>query len=267
MNLKFNNLLKTPALALLTMSFLTTAVANAAIVRTLDESKSIEISISKQNLTRITVKDDRVANVFGITGEYVLEADEELGQVFIRPIAPGGSPFMVGGGTSKPIHLTLTTEKGHTQDLRLIPKDQAPEALILEENKQETFFSQGSMTRMFAAQVSATRASIARDEIEGLLQACQEMRIPLGYKVAPLDLKDTSVTFKDPHLLIREIHGEKLRALTYEVKNLSTLPLILSEDKFTQIPHAKKSDIIAVWIAKKTINPGEITYVHVIAKL
>ena len=248
---------------LLTMSFLTTAVANAAIVRTLDESKSIEISISKQNLTRITVKDDRVANVFGIMGEYVLEADEELGQVFIRPIAPGGSPFMVGGGTSKPIHLTLTTEKGHTQDLRLIPKDQAPEALILEENKQKTFHSQGSMTHVSAVQVSATRVSIARDEIEGLLQACQEMRIPLGYKVAPLDLK----TFNGAHLLIREIRGEKLRALTYEVKNLSTLPLILSEDTFTQIPHAKKSDIIAVWIAKKTINPGESTYVHVIAKL
>ena len=248
---------------LLTMSFLTTAVANAAIVRTLDESKSIEISISKQNLTRITVKDDRVANVFGIMGEYVLEADEELGQVFIRPIAPGGSPFMVGGGTSKPIHLTLTTEKGHTQDLRLVPKDQAPEALILEENKQKTFHSQGSMTHVSAVQVSATRVSIARDEIEGLLQACQEMRIPLGYKVAPLDLK----TFNGPHLLIREIRGEKLRALTYEVKNLSTLPLILSEDTFTQIPHAKKSDIIAVWIAKKTINPGESTYVHVIAKL
>ena len=80
MNLKFNNLLKTPALALLTLSFLETS-ANAAILRTLDDSKSIEISISKENLTRITVKDDRVTNVFGITGEYVLEADEELGQV------------------------------------------------------------------------------------------------------------------------------------------------------------------------------------------
>ena len=252
MNLKFNNLLKTPALALLTLSFLETS-ANAAILRTLDDSKSIEISISKENLTRITVKDDRVTNVFGITGEYVLEADEELGQVFIRPI---------GHEINKPIHLTLTTEKGHTQDLRLIPKDQAPTALILEEGQQETLLSQGS-----TAQVSATRVSIARDEIEGLLQACQEMRIPVGYKVAPLDLKPLKGPFKGPHLLIREIHGEKLRALTYEVKNLSTLPLILSEDTFTQIPHAKKSDIIAVWIAKKTINPGESTYVHVIAKL
>ena len=225
----------------------------------MDESKSIEISISKENLTRITVKDDRVANIFGITGEYVLEADEELGQVFIRPIGLGG--------TSKPIHLTLTTEKGHTQDLRLIPKDQAPEALILEEGKQETLLSQGSMTRVSAVQGSTTQVLIARDEIESLLQACQEMRIPLGYKVAPLNLKDTSVTFKGPHLLIREIRGEKLRALTYEIKNLSKRAFILSEDIFTQIPHAKRSDIIAVWIAKKTINPGERTHVHVIAKL
>lgn len=242
---------------LLTLSFLTTS-ANAAIVRTLDDSRSIEISISKQNLTRITVKDDRVANVFGITGEYVLEADEELGQVFIRPVDPGSFSSMTGHETNKPIHLTLTTEKGHTQDLRLIPKDQPPEALILEEDKQEALLSQGS-----AAQVPSTRVSIARDEIEDLVQACQEMRIPLGYKVAPLDLK----IFKSPHLLIREIRGEKLRALTYEVKNLSKFPLISSADNFTQIPHAKKSDIIAVWIGKKTISPGERTHVHVITKL
>jgi type-F conjugative transfer system secretin TraK len=233
----------------LTINFLTTAVSNAAIVRTLDESKSIELSISKQNLTRITVKDDRIANVFGITGEYVLEADEELGQVFIRPVDLGG--------TSKPIHLTLTTEKGYTQDLRLVPKDQTPTTLILEEGTQETLLSRGS----------ATQVSIARDEIEGLLEACQEGRIPLGYKVAPLDLKPFKGSFKGPHLLIREIRGEKLRGLTYEVKNLSKVSLILSEQEFTQIPHAKRSDIIAVWIAKKTINPGESIYVHVIAKL
>ena len=251
---------------LLTLSFLTTS-ANAAIVRTLDDSRSIEISISKQNLTRITVKDDSIANVFGITGEYVLEADEELGQVFIRPIGPGGFSSMTGDGTNKPIHLTLTTEKGHTQDLRLIPKDQPPEALILKEGKQEALLSQGSMTGVSAAQVPTTRVSIARDEIEGLLQACQEMRIPLGYKVAPLDLKPFKGPFKSPHLLIREIRGEKLRALTYEVKNLSKFPLISSEDNFTQIPHAKKSDIIAVWIGKKTISPGERTHVHVITKL
>lgn len=243
----------------LTIKFLTTAVANAAIVRTLDESKSIELSISKQNLTRITVKDDRVANIFGITGEYVLEADEELGQVFIRPVGLGG--------TNKPIYLTLTTEKGHTQDLHLIPKDQAPTTLILEEGNQETLLSQGSAAQVPTTQRPATRVLIARDEIEDLLQACQEGRIPLGYKVAPLDLKPLKGPFKSLHLLIREIRGEKLGGLTYEVKNLSKLPLILSEQEFTQIPHAKRSDIIAVWIAKKTINPGERTYVHVIAKL
>jgi type-F conjugative transfer system secretin TraK len=255
MNLKFNDLLKTPVLALLTLNFLATSV-NAAIVRTLDESKSIELSISKQNLTRITVKDDRVVNVFGITGEYVLEADEELGQIFIRPTE-----------TNKPIYLTLTTEKGHTQDLHLIPKDQAPTTLILEENNQESLLSEGTAVQVSTTQKSATRVLIARDEVEGLLQACQEERIPLGYKVAPLDLKPFKGPFKGPHLLIREIRGEKLRALTYEVKNLSKLPLILSEQEFTHIPHAKRSDIIAVWIAKKTINPGKSIHVHVIAKL
>lgn len=235
------------AVPFLTLSLFMTTVANASFLRTLDESQTIEVSISKQGLNRITVKGDRILNVFGIVSEYALEADEVLGHVFIRAL-----PGLISGKSSQPIHLTLTTEKGHTQDLRLVPQDQAPTALILEEDAQEILLSQEPTTR---------------DEIESLVQACQEMRIPLGYKMAPIDL----APFKGPHRLVREIRGEKLRAFTYEVHNLSTRPLNLSESDlsdsdFIQIPHAKKRDIIAICIAKKTINPGERTHVHVIAK-
>src|SRR3990167_965830 len=97
---------------------LTLSAVKAALIQTLDESRVIEVPISKEDLTRITVQEDRIRNVFGVTGEYVLETDEDQGQIFIRPT-----------DLEKPFSLTLTTEKGRTQDLRLIPKDQAPEAL------------------------------------------------------------------------------------------------------------------------------------------
>jgi hypothetical protein len=94
---------------------------HAAIVKPLDNLKVIEVFIAREGLTRITVKDDRILNVFGVTGEYVLEADEDQGQIFIQP---------ADLGATKPLSLTITTEGGHTQDLRLLLKDQAPEALI-----------------------------------------------------------------------------------------------------------------------------------------
>ena len=82
----FNNTPWTASLAVsLTLSFLMATTAQAAIQRPLDELKIIEVPISQQDLTRITVKEDRILNVFGVTGEYVLEADEDQGQIFIRP--------------------------------------------------------------------------------------------------------------------------------------------------------------------------------------
>ena len=109
------------------------SAAHAAIMRPLDEMKVIEMPISQQGLTRIKVQDDRILHVFGNAGEYVLEIDENQGQIFIRPTPLEGTPL-------KPISLTLTTESGHTQDLRLVLKNQAPEALILKTDTSRSIF-------------------------------------------------------------------------------------------------------------------------------
>lgn len=239
------------ALKIFTFLLLGTATS-AAILRPLDETKVVEAVISRQGLTRITVQRDRIVNVFGVSNECVLEADEDQGQVFIRPTGPGAF---------KPIYLTLTTEKGHTQDLRLIPKDQPPEALILQENED----LKAELLKEKRQQILLTR-----DEIENLFQACQEERIPLGYKIVPLELTTLAYSKGTPlgscPLLIREIKGERLRALTYEIKNTSKTPLVLSPQDFSKTVHAKESDLIAILMIKKTINPGEGTRVYVIAK-
>lgn len=225
--------------------------AHSALLRPLNDLHVIEAEISRQGLTRITVKNDRILNVFGITGEYVLEADEDQGQIFIRPMGPG---------SLNPISLTLTTEKGHTQDLRLNPKDKAPEALILE----AAVSSEEHLTEKTAQDFPS------RDAIEELLQACQEDRIPVGYKRMPLDIKAQ----QGPHRLIREIRNDSLKALplrgiplrglTYEVKNSATIPWILAESEFAQ---KLDTEVIAILMPKKLLKPGESTYVYVVAKV
>ncbi len=233
------------------LSFLGISSTHAAQVKTMDELRAIDVSISGQDLTRITVKEDRILNVFGNTGDYVLETDDSQGQIFIRPTQQDNK---------KPFSLTLTTEKGRIQDLRLIPNDQAAEAIVLKP------------TEDMNERLKEKRALISRGEVESLFEACRAGRIPLGYKQAPLNLH----TFQDPYKLIQELKGDTLRCLTYEVTN--SLPslededenkkqlLRLSESQFAGSLPFQKHDIIAVLISKHTLHPGERTYVYVVAR-
>lgn len=237
----------------------------AAVVKPLDSLKAIEVSISKEGLTRIAVQEDRILNVFGVTGEYVLEADEDQGQIFIQPAL----------GVTTPLSLTITTEGGYTQDLRLVPKHQSPEALILvqkEDSLSHKYLAQGSLPNL---PTSSPHVPISRAEIEDLFQACKEEKILLGYKLIPIDWQKSvppssqweaskNITFSP--LLIRELKGERLRGLTYDLKNTTDTPLTLSESVFIKSLDLKRSSIIAVLIPKKSLIPGERTSIYVVAK-
>ncbi|MBS0272301.1 MAG: type-F conjugative transfer system secretin TraK [Proteobacteria bacterium] len=228
------------------LSILLLETAQAAIQHTLNNLKVIEAPISKRDLTRIAVEEDRILNVFGMTGEYSLEADEEHGQIFIRPQSLNNS---------KPIHLTFVTEGGYTQDLRLIPKDQLPETLIFNIHRESS--KQKPSLNM------ALQPEITRDEVEDLIYACRDNRIPLGYKAIPLNI----TTPTEFYPLIRELKGEKLRCLTYEVRNITEAPVILAEVEFAANLPSKKKDLIAILMPIKSLNSGETTEAYVVTRI
>ncbi|MBX9620691.1 MAG: type-F conjugative transfer system secretin TraK [Alphaproteobacteria bacterium] len=228
--------------------------AQAAIMRPLDEMKVLEVPIAQDALTRIKVQDDRILHVFGNAGEYVLETDDYQGQIFIRP-----TPSLEAT-PSKTISLTLTTEEGYTQDLRLIPKKQVPETLILKIN---TDLNQ-ELERNSFNEEKLTSTPLFREEVEELIHACREGRIPLGYKEVPLPLE----MLQKPHLLIKEIQGQKLRGLTYRIQNNTKEPLVLSEAKLAKELNINTplNALVALLIPKKTLTPGEGTDVYVVAR-
>lgn len=234
----------------LAILLLTGSATQAAIVRSLDEMKVLEAPVAQDALTRIKVQDDRILHVFGNAGEYVLETDDYQGQIFIRPTPS----FEVV--PSKAISLTLTTEAGYTQDLRLLPKNQAPEALILQLN---TGLDQG-VEKNSLNEAKLASAPLFREEVEGLILALQEGRIPLGYKEMPITL----ITLKGPYQRMREIQGQKLHGLTYRIQNRTKELLILSEAKLAK--ELKLDTLVALLIAKKTLTPGEGTDVYVAAR-
>jgi hypothetical protein len=211
------------------MALLAGSLAKAAIVRPLNNLERIEASISQTNLTRISLQNDRIRSVFGVADEYSLEADENHGEIFIRPLH------------SNPIHLTITTENGFTQDLRLIPTERSTEALIL--TKQPT-----------VAPVRGEKSPLIRTEVEELLEACQRNRIPLGYTLSPITL----TTAKFSYLLVRDIRNEKLKGLTFEIKSPVT------EAKFAKTCGLPLQDIVAIVIET---NPFRGGHIYVVARV
>jgi type-F conjugative transfer system secretin TraK len=226
--------------------FLISTSAHAAISRNLDEMKVLEVPISREGLTRIKVQEDRILHVFGNAGEYVLETDEDQGQIFIRPIPSEES-------SSKAISLTLTTEAGHTQDLRLIPKNQAPEAVILKTD---------SAIKQEIEKEKRASAPLFREEVEGLILALQEGRIPLSYKEMPINL----TTLQGPYQRIRELQGQTLRGLTYHIQNKTQSQQVLSEPEVVQSVPFKEHSVVAILISQKTLNPKEGTDVYVVTR-
>ncbi|MBY0501708.1 MAG: type-F conjugative transfer system secretin TraK [Alphaproteobacteria bacterium] len=220
--------------------------AQAATVHPLDEMKVIGLPISQQGLTRIKVQNDRILHVFGNAGEYVLETDEDQGQVFIRPT-------LLNDSSAKAISLTLTTEAGHTQDLRLTPKNQAPEALILKVDTEAT---------SKAEKEKRSSSPLFREEAESLIFALQEDRIPLGYKEMPINL----TTLHEPYPLLRELQGKTLRGLIYRIQNKTPENLILSEPELAKQLSLQQNTLVAILISKKILTPGEGTEAYVVVQ-
>ena len=84
--------------------------------------------ISAKEVTRIAFERGRVRKVTGSAGEFVLEKDDEKGQIFVRPIDPQ---------STKPINLFLTSERG-TIALLLQPVDTPSDSIVIREPRDSS---------------------------------------------------------------------------------------------------------------------------------
>jgi hypothetical protein len=116
----------------------TTMAAHAHAGVSMNDNQVMEASISNKGLTRLSVKGDTIQDIFVypfMVGNVVTSESIQLhksGHVFIAP-----------DGIKEPFYLTLITQKGQVQDLKLSPVTQKVAPLVLslpapEENMEET---------------------------------------------------------------------------------------------------------------------------------
>lgn len=209
----------------------------------LDSYTRHSVVVSVDELNRIAVENDKIHQVYGDEGRYVVQGDEVGGQVFlkvlVRPDSEKQTPFTV----------TVITQSGQAQDLLLTPKAGSARTIILRPK----------------VAVSNIARTLSRDEqIIALIKAMCEGKNMVGFKINHnfvLEKKLGSLVWKARSQYVSEHISEPLEGLVLEVSNGGHKPITLLPEWF------RDENVLAVAILDDRLAPQGITKVLLARKL
>ena len=207
----------------------------------LSDQQKTQAVISTKDTTRIAVEDDRIQQIFGCHDQFDLQSDDARGQIFIKA---------VNSKPSKPLFITIVTEKGLTQDLKLIPKDIEAQSILF---KPEPF-SASLDTNFKGGQKSYT------EDVMDLMQAMFKGDVPPFYRKKKLTYTDRALTHQCTLQPIDVYEGEQLKGCYYRIVNNGTKTVTLVESSIA-IPKD-----VAISIFKRRLLPKESTKVFIVSK-
>jgi conjugal transfer pilus assembly protein TraK len=114
-----------PNHVLLPLLLAVSSAASALQIVDARDGETVLAKISQKEVTRIAFEKSRVRRVTGNAGEFVLEKDEEKGQIFIRPTS---------AESGKPINIFVMSDRG-TVGLLLQPVDMPSDTIMIREGR------------------------------------------------------------------------------------------------------------------------------------
>lgn len=212
------------------------ALAQAEQRLVIREGGSATANISASSLNRLSVQGDRISTIKGTTGQFHLEKDLSLGQIFIQPSALEDKT---------PIHIYISTEKGNTYSLTLLSNDMPAENVILVSASNQTGVLNWDKTASYETViVNMIKAMHNNEMLEGFSQS--EVT-KTKYKINGLQVKNNN-----------SYTGEKLQGLSYEIENISDEELNIKESDFY------KSNIRAISILNTKLAPQCKTKLYIV---
>jgi len=220
--------------------------AQASALQVIDarDGETVLARISQKELTRITVARGRVRTVTGNAGEFVLEKDEEQGQVYLRPAA---------ADSTKPINLFVTTERG-TVALLLQPVDMPSDTIVIRGGINDTrapVSGPGPKARSetYVRGIKNLVLMMATDALPDDMEIRELMR---RMTLWPAQLPDLSLILQRIYL------GSALVGEKYQITNFSTRELRLFERELY------KPGVMAVSLESATLHVGATTNLFIV---
>ncbi len=163
------------------------SVAQGATI--LDPSQVLQFSVSKDGLTRISIENDGIEDIFAYPSD--LEANIQHHK--------SGHVFIVADGVQGPMFVTLITKRGVAQDLKLTPTHKTTEPILLKFESEET------------------QAKDNQDHLESLLKSFMGGIIPKGFY--PISIDETSRSSGSLNAVLNQtFQNAQYRVLVFDVK-------------------------------------------------
>ncbi len=210
--------------------------AHALQIVDAQDGQTMLAKISRKEVTRIAFEHARVRKVTGNAGEFVLEKDDEKGQIFLRPSDPQ---------STKPINLFLTSEHG-TVALLLQPVDTPSDTIVIREPRGKD---------ATPSRLEASGRHVRT--LKNLLLALADDALPEDMEVKE-PARELALWQGSRLTLQRLLLGESVVGEKYQLTNFSTSAIELAEPQFF------KSGVMAVSVEHPCLKPGETTNLFVI---
>ena len=200
------------------------------------DGETVFAKVSRKEVTRIAVERGRIRKVTGNAGEFVLEKDEEKGEIFIRPVSPE---------STKPINLFVTSARS-TVALLLQPVDTPSDTIVIREGRDpgrtpSRLEKSGLHVRTIKNLLLAMAGDALPEDMD-VREPGQELSLWPGVRLT-----------LERAWLGAGIVGEK-----YRLANLGNSALDLAERELY------KSGVMAVSVEQASLRPGEATNLFVI---
>lgn len=180
----------------------------------IDDNQTKNVTISMQELSRIFVKGDRIINVRGVEGAYILTKDAVQGQVFIKPT----SPYQ-----SRPFNLFISTEQGRNYNLYITAVNRPGQDIELQPRTPSK---------------NAVNWEKASDYAQALVKLIVHMikdEAPDGYGVVIPNKKIKATKYTDFTIrLAKQYRGNKIYGEVLLLENRRNYPIHVYEKFFYQ---------------------------------
>jgi len=202
----------------------------------IDQQKTTAV-LSKEHYTRISIEEDRIQQIFGAEGYLHVQSDDESGQIFLK---------LLDKSVSKPVSITIVTENGITQDIRLMPRAVESQSILFKPEDLEP--------------TAPLKVKSYRTEIVELMQGMVYSNHLEDYDKMPLK---TSERKELAGLEIEPISiylGDRYIGRLYHLKNTGETEINLSESSLSQ------GGDVGLLLVSKTLLPKQQTRLYVISK-
>ena len=234
---------KLPALLALLL-LLADPAAHALQIVEAQDGQSVLAKLSRKEVTRIAFETGRVRKVTGSVGEFLLEKDDERGQIFVRPTDPN---------STKPINLFLTSPSDS-----IVIREPRGSRVPGTSGTSGTSGALGSVSG--EGGMAATRIQAGGRHVRTL----KNLLLALAQDALPEDMDATEIA-RDITLwpgtrmtLQRILLGTGIVGEKYLLTNVGNATLEVAESALY------KTGVMAVSVERAVLMPGEATNLFVI---